>query len=82
LENHYTDILWLLGIFHGDLGYFMTIWYLLCSFGAFYSGFGIMYQEKSGNPAFQASTQKKAAADQGCQIFLGARYQNRKKCTK
>jgi hypothetical protein len=27
----------------------MTIWYILCSFGTF-SGFGIMYQEKSGNP--------------------------------
>jgi hypothetical protein len=29
----------------------MTIWYILCSFGTFFSGFGIMYQEKSGNPA-------------------------------
>jgi hypothetical protein len=26
---------------------FMTIWYILCSFG-----FGIMYEEKSGNPGF------------------------------
>jgi hypothetical protein len=26
-------------------GLFMTIWYILCSFG-----FGIKYQEKSGNP--------------------------------
>jgi hypothetical protein len=30
-------------IFQGDLGYCMTIWYI-------FSGFGIMYQEKSGNP--------------------------------
>jgi hypothetical protein len=30
--------------------YFMTIWYILCSFGTFY-GFGIKRQEKSGNPA-------------------------------
>jgi hypothetical protein len=27
----------------------MTTWYILCSFGTF-SGFGIMFQEKSGNP--------------------------------
>jgi hypothetical protein len=28
----------------------MTILYILCSFGAYFSGFGIKYQEKSGNP--------------------------------
>jgi hypothetical protein len=32
------------------LRYSMTIWYILCLFGTFFSGFGIMYQEKSGNP--------------------------------
>jgi hypothetical protein len=32
------------------LGYFMTSWYILCSFGTF-SSFGTMYQEKSGNHA-------------------------------
>jgi hypothetical protein len=32
-------------------GYLMTIWSILCSFGTFCSGFGIMHQEKSGNPA-------------------------------
>jgi hypothetical protein len=37
--------------------YFMAIWTILWRFGIFYdhlvhfSGFGIMYQEKSGNPA-------------------------------
>jgi hypothetical protein len=31
-------------------GIFMIIWNILCSFGRFFSGFGIMYQEKSGNP--------------------------------
>jgi hypothetical protein len=31
------------------LGYFLTIWYILCSFIHF-SGFGIMCEEKSGNP--------------------------------
>jgi hypothetical protein len=28
-------ILWPFGIFYGHLGYFMTIWYILCSFGTF-----------------------------------------------
>jgi hypothetical protein len=28
----------------------MAIWYILYSFSTFFSGFGIMYQEKSGNP--------------------------------
>jgi hypothetical protein len=50
-------------IFYGHLGYFMTIWYILCSFGIFYdhlvyimfiwyifSSFGIMCIENSGNP--------------------------------
>jgi hypothetical protein len=30
------DILWQFGIFNGHLGYFMTIWYILCSFGIFF----------------------------------------------
>jgi hypothetical protein len=29
-------ILWPFGIFYGDLGYFMTIWYILYSFGTFF----------------------------------------------
>jgi hypothetical protein len=29
-------ILWPLVIFYGHLGYFMTIWYILCSFGTFF----------------------------------------------
>jgi hypothetical protein len=44
-------VLWPFGIFYGDWGYFMTIWYILYSFCAFFPVFGIMYQEKSGNPA-------------------------------
>jgi hypothetical protein len=28
-------ILWPFGIFYGDLGYYMTIWYILYSFGTF-----------------------------------------------
>jgi hypothetical protein len=44
-------------IFNGHLEYFTDIWELLCPFGTFcvdlvhFSGFGITYQEKSGNPA-------------------------------
>jgi hypothetical protein len=37
------------GIFYRHLGYFVTFGDILCSFGTFF-GFGIMYQEKSGNP--------------------------------
>jgi hypothetical protein len=36
---------WPFGIFYGHLRYFITIW---CIF----SGFGVMHQEKSGNPEF------------------------------
>jgi hypothetical protein len=46
-------------IFYGRLEYFTDVWdifwafgtFTYCSFGTFYSGFGIMYQERSGNPA-------------------------------
>jgi hypothetical protein len=52
-------ILWPFGIFYGHLVYFMAIWYILWSFGIFYGHlviwyifppFGILCQEKSGNP--------------------------------
>jgi hypothetical protein len=39
-------ILWPFGTSYGHLGYFMTFCVPLRHF----SGFGIMYQEKSGNP--------------------------------
>jgi hypothetical protein len=32
----YTYILWPLGISYWDLGYFMTNWYILYSFGTFF----------------------------------------------
>jgi hypothetical protein len=38
------DILWRFGKFYDHLVHFVFIWYI-------YSGFCIMYQEKSGNPA-------------------------------
>jgi hypothetical protein len=44
-------ILWPFGILYGALAYFMTIWYILYSFGTFYPVLvSCMYQEKSGNP--------------------------------
>jgi hypothetical protein len=49
-------------IFYGHLGYFTDIWNILLPFGTFcvhlvhFSGFGIMYQEKSGNPASRSSS--------------------------
>jgi hypothetical protein len=48
------DILWPFGIFYGHLGYFMAICYILCSFWYIFSSFGIMSQEKSGNPELEA----------------------------
>jgi hypothetical protein len=38
------NILWRFGIFYDLLLHLVFIWYI-------FSGFGIMYQEKSGNPA-------------------------------
>jgi hypothetical protein len=39
--------LWILGIFYDYLVNFVFIWYI-------FSGFGIMYREKSGNPCDQS----------------------------
>jgi hypothetical protein len=50
-------ILWSFGIFCGHLVYFVVIWYILWSFGIFcghlvhFPRVGMLYQEKSGNPA-------------------------------
>jgi hypothetical protein len=41
-KSKFGQILESLGILYGHLGYFMTIWCLLCSFGTFFPGFGIM----------------------------------------
>jgi hypothetical protein len=38
-----SNILWILGIFYDHLVQFVFIWYI-------FSDFGIMHQEKSGNP--------------------------------
>jgi hypothetical protein len=53
-------ILWLFGILRGCLVYF--------------SRFGMLYEEKSGNPDL--------CTHQGCQIFLGTTFPNSKKYTK
>jgi hypothetical protein len=50
------NILWPFGIFYGHLEYFMAIWNILWPFGNFvvildiFPRFGILCQEKSGNP--------------------------------
>jgi hypothetical protein len=49
-------------IFYDPLEYFMEIWDVLWPFGTFcfnlvhFSGFGIVYQEKSGNPGLVVSS--------------------------
>jgi hypothetical protein len=48
----------------------MTIWYISCSFGTFFSGFGLMCQEKSGNPAIE---HEKAFVASWETILLGKR---------
>jgi polyferredoxin len=53
------------GIFYSNLVYFAAIWYILCPFGIFvvilvkFSLFGLLYQEKSGNPGLFPSASKK-----------------------
>jgi hypothetical protein len=45
------DISWLFGTFCGHLVYFVAIWDISWLFGIFFPRFGMLYQEKSGNPA-------------------------------
>jgi hypothetical protein len=44
------------GIFCGHLVHCVVIWYILWSFDVF-SAFGLLYQEKSGNPEIIAPDQ-------------------------
>jgi hypothetical protein len=53
-------ILWPCGIVYGLVVYFVAIWSILLTFGIFcghvvyFSRIGMLYQEKSGNPAEEA----------------------------
>jgi hypothetical protein len=52
----FWSILYPFGIFYGRLVYFIAIWYILWQFDIFvchlviFPSFGMLYQEKSGNP--------------------------------
>jgi hypothetical protein len=52
-----SNIVWPFGIFYAHLAYFMGIWYILWAFCILYgrlvyfSRFGMLYEDKSGNPA-------------------------------
>jgi hypothetical protein len=46
----YWYILWPFGLVYGHWKYFMAIWYILWKLGIFSPVFGILDQEKSGNP--------------------------------
>jgi hypothetical protein len=62
------NILWAFGILYDHLVHFVPIWYILCPFGTFcahlvhFFGFGIMHQEKSGNPVLASNVM----------VFIGA----------
>jgi hypothetical protein len=43
------------GLVYGHCIYFMAIWYSLWLFGIFPPNFGMLYQEKSGNPVSEPS---------------------------
>jgi hypothetical protein len=54
------------GIFYGHLAYFPEIWHTSWLFGIFYpilvhfTRFGMLYQEKSGNPGSNPFSRKKS----------------------
>jgi hypothetical protein len=47
----FWSILWPFGLFYGHLLYFVTVVFILLLFGIFFR-FGLLHQEKSGNPEF------------------------------
>jgi hypothetical protein len=48
------------GTLHGRLVYFTIKWYILCRFGFYFFGFGILCREKSGNPAVDVASSVKS----------------------
>jgi hypothetical protein len=89
------------GIIYGHLVHFTVFRYILWTFGivrgnlVYFSRFGILYEDKSGNPEndfFQPFWQRSkisivfliivAQFKQGCQIFLGETHQNGKRYQK
>jgi hypothetical protein len=114
--------LWTLGIFYCHLVYDMALWYIFWPSGIYFSVLAyVLYEEKSGNPAWAKLVRvnqtkpifwnavtgprprqqvvsyrqrlsnltvyilrraRLLPSQQGCQIFLGTKYQNGKKYTK
>jgi hypothetical protein len=85
-------ILWSYGIFSGLMKYFMDIWHILWTFGifsgplVFFSSFGILYQEKSGNPGRWSVSRDKFCTTEGSFIPganpMVASYLQRLRCKK
>jgi hypothetical protein len=73
-KNGYT-ILCPFGIFCGHLRYFLTIWYILCSFGTFLS---VLVSWTNKNLATLAASKKSCKSERG-QIFFGHVQQMQKK---
>jgi hypothetical protein len=65
-------------MFYGLLLYFMNIWYIFCSFGTFFSSFGITSKEKSGNPG-QMVAAKRVEAFKRHFCFLPEKRRGRNK---
>jgi hypothetical protein len=49
MEKFGTNILWPFWIYYGHLACFMAIWWFSGHL-AYFPSFGMLYQEKSGNP--------------------------------
>jgi hypothetical protein len=87
LENDDIHILWQFGIFYEHWGFFMTIWYIFCSFGPFFR-LWCLVPRKIWQPwirscdtlshKLQFPQTEKILLHMGCQIFLGTTYQNGK----
>jgi hypothetical protein len=70
------SILWAFGIFCGHLVYFMDIWCILWPFGRFYGRlvyfyrFGMLCQEKSGNPALIPEAESTLNSELGREVLI------------
>jgi hypothetical protein len=64
------------GLFYGQLVHFTVFWYILWTFGivrgnlVYFSRFGILYQEKFGNPGFKSFLERANLEPESIDIHL------------